>query len=656
MNSLTIRIEQGSESKYRIVLLDGLPLTERARVFAENPAPAINVKTLREQVLNKSGDPAAIGEKLGRFLLAGRVGDEWEERTRKAPSRTYLDVRPPELDGVPWEFARRNATLFLKVDLPFVQFRRAPPRDIAAEWEIRVLLVVAAKDENHEIGIRDEITTIRSAIRLVNRIIDVDTLRWPSRDALKERIEIYRPHILHIMGHGDNQGLQLYSAAGIIPWGAVEIDADLASWKWKPELVYLDTCRSAAGSSGLSQQTAQWSVAGRFLHGGCSAVIAMHADVRGSLAGVGAAAFYAALADGATLDIALAAGRLAIAHRAPGGQNAFDPYLPRLVVTRPVEAIVRHLSEVKIDECPDVTAALKTFVDRDDERRQLLSLLASGTRAVVVTGDSEIGKSWLLQWCMDAWLRRRMEVRYVEIAGCITWLDVLCAIRDRNSKKTGSMHQGLSAEARALLNWRLNALAGGSADPNPDSFTGSEQENAGWTKALVDPQSAAIDAHIKAMDALQAALLREAGNRDLVLVLDNFGGGDIGLASPYFAVLRDHWINNLVVRGPSRIRVVVGVNPRQQKEYGLGLLPDGFEFVYLKEFASSNFIDLMLELLPLTYGHEFGEKRDKVLAGLRKDLAEYDPEIAQFTGRTLSEQCETIWKFCRGKKKQWERA
>ena len=655
MNSLTIRIEPGAVKKYQVSLLEGAPAAAGAQILAQNHAPNLKAKALQEQVLNKSGNPADIGEMLGKFLLGGQVGAKWDEKTREGPTRTYLDVRPPELDGVPWELARRHATLFLEADSPFLQFRTAPARAIAPEWGIRVLLVMAAKDESDEIGSRDEITAIRTAIRLVNRIIDVDFLKWPSRDSLKERIEKYRPHILHLIGHGDAHGLQLYDGTeNLIPWGAVEVNSDLASWKWKPELVYLNTCRSASGHSGLDQQTAQWDVAGRFLQKGCSAVIAMHADVRGSLAGVGAAAFYASLAEGATVDVALAAGRLAIAHRAPGGQNAFDPYLPRLVVMRPVDEIARHRSRVQIEECPDVSAALKTFVDRDEERRQLVSLLESGTRAVVITGDSEIGKSWLLQWCMDAWMRRSMEVRYVEIAGCDTWLDVLRSIRDRSPRKSGSVYQGLSAEARALLNWRLNALARGIADPPADSFTGSEQEDAGWA-ALVDPQAAAIDAHIKAMDALQAALHHEARGAPLVIVLDNFGAGDIGLGSPYFAVLRDHWVNNLVVRAPSEIRVVLGLNPRQVKEYALEMLPDGFEPVLLKDFPSSQFTDLMLELLPLTYGHEFGEKRDKVLNGLRQELVGYEPGKV-LTGRALRDECTTIWDFGKRKKKIWEKA
>ena len=678
MNSLTIRIEPGTVKHYQISLLEGAPAARGAQVLAKHDAPALNAKALRKQVLSKSGDPARFGERLGQFLLGGQVGVKWDEKTSEGPTRTYLDVRPPELDGVPWEAARRNATLFLEVDSPFVQFRRAPARAIAPEWGIRVLLVVAAKDKFGEISIRDEITAIRTAIRSVNRIIDVDLLNWPSRVSLKERIEKYRPHILHIIGHGDAHGLQLYDGTEIhegvenlIPWGAVEVNSDLASWKWKPELVYLNTCRSASDDSGgsaskdssgsepkppsLAQQTSQWSVAGRFLQKGCSAVIAMHANVRGPLAGAGAAAFYAGLAEGATVDVALAAGRLAIAQRVAGGQNSFDPYLPRLVVMRPVDEIVRHRSRVKIEECPDVAAALKTFVDRDEERRQLVSLLESDARAVVITGDPEIGKSWLLQWCMDAWLRRRMEVRYVEIAGCETWLDVVRCIRDRSPRKSGSVHQGLSAEAGALLNWRLNALARGIADPPADSFTGSEKEGAGWAKALVDPQAAVIDAHIKAMDALQGALHHEARGAPLVIVLDNFGAGDIGLAKAHFAVLCDHWVNNLVVRASSEIRVVLGLNSRQLKKYELETLPDGFKPVLLKDFPSTQFADLMLELLPLTYSHEIGENSDGFHNWAKSELVSYDPGRV-LTGSALREECKTIWDYAWRKKQMWERA
>lgn len=658
MNSLTIRIDPVIARKYPISLLAGTPNTVGAQMLAQAQAPGLNVKTLREEVLGKSGDPAEIGEKLGKFLLAGEIGAKWEEITRQGPTRTYLDVRASGLDNAPWEFARRNATLFLVNGSPFLQFRNRAIRVIDPEWGIRVLVVVAAQDAAGEIGSLDEVTAIRSAIRPVNRIIDVDVLKWPSRDSLKKRVESYRPHVLHMIGHGDTNGLQLYDGTdNLIRWGVVEVDSDVGFWNWKPELVYLNTCRGASAPSKLAEQTAQWNVTDRFLQNGCSAVIAMHADVRGKLAGAGAAAFYEGLAGGDTVDVAIAKGRLAIAHRAPGGQSAFDPYLPCLAVTRPVEEILRHTSMVTIDECPDVAAALRTFVDRDQERRQLLSLLEAGERAVIVEGDSEVGKSWLLQWCMDAWLRRKMDVRYVEISGCQTWLDVLRAIRDGSPRKLGCVHRGLAQEARAMLNWRLNALARGVADPPADSFTGAEKEDPNWN-ALAVPQTAMIDAHIKAMDALQAALRKEANSRGLVIVLDNFGAGDVGLATPYFAVLRDYWANNLIVRAPSEIRVVFGLNSAQVREYALQTLPDGFKKVTLDYFPPGKFADLMLELLPLRYGDQFGDKPDKVMKGLSKELEQYDPtsQTPQINGAALSAQCDMIWRYCQGKKKAWESA
>lgn len=648
MNAVTIRVETGAAKRYQVSLLEG------ANVLAQASVPGLNVKALRKAVREKTGDPADLGAKLGRFLLTGAVGTAW---TAKAPVRTYLDVRAPALESVPWELARAGQRiLFLREGLPFAQLRAVRTETFTPEWGIRVLAIVAAKDEANEIGSREEARAIRSAVRPVNRIIDVMVREWPSRKALQEYVEEYRPHVLHVIGHGDEKGLLLYDGHDDIHWGPSEIEVDLNSWKWKPELVYLNTCSSGASYT-ESRQDAQWTVVKAFLEYGSAAVIAMLADVRGRLAVDGAAAFYAGLANGDTVDVALVKGRRAIALVAPGNEGSFEPYLPQLTVARPVEEILRHTSALEVEACPDLDAALNTFVDRDDERRKLMALLDGGKRAVVIEGDPEVGKSWLLQWCMDAWLRRKMEVRYVEISGCQTWLDVVRAIRDGSPRKKGCVFQGLSPEARALLNWRLNALARGVADPPASSLTGTEQEDVNRTNALVNPQAAMIDAHMKAMEILHAALQQEAGNAPLVVVLDNFVAGDVGLAGGYFSVLRDHWINNLVVRAPSGIRVVLGVKSSQLVDYGLQTLPDGFEKVPLSCFPVNEFAGLMLELLPLRYGGELGDKREKALKWLSKELAEYDPtETGQaLNGAALTGHCDTIWKYCRAKRKVWEK-
>jgi hypothetical protein len=656
MKTFTIRIELGTGRKYAISLLEGVPGTIGALPIAKEERGGFNASAMRKQVLERSDDTDAIGQKLGKFLLAGAVGSEWTARADTGEAmRTYLDVCPPDLERAPWEFARVNAGLFLQMAHPFTTFRAGPTAKREPEWGLRVLIVLAAKDANDEIGSWQEEYAIRQTVRRVSRVIDVATLRWPSRKTLQGLIGDYQPHVLHLIGHGDNHGPQLYDGKDLVPWGPAEVEVDVQGWSSIPELVYLNTCRSSGGSAGPlkpSGQDQQWTVVERFLKAGVSAVIAMHADVKGVFAGLCAAEFYTQLAKGAGIDVAITAGRLRIAQEAPGNERSIEPYLPQLIVTQPVERILQFRALSAIEECKELKPALETFVDRDVERRKLVALLEAGKPAVLIKGPPDVGKTWLLQWSMDACLRREISVRYVQISACRTWLDVVRLIRDGNPKM-GNVSSSLGSEPRALLNWRLNALARGIADPAPDEFTGTEVETREDTKILTDPGRAMVDAHIKAMEALQAALEGEAGERALVVVLDNFAAGDHGLSEAHFLVLLNHWIEERVIPGTSNIRVIVGLNTEQIKTYRLETAPAGFEPIDLGYFPSDKFPELMLELLPARYS--LIPEDQKFLKWLRREvLRTYLPETL-LNGPALHEECEKMWNSRKFLKQLWEK-
>lgn len=661
MKSVTIRIES-ADSGYKVSLFDGAPPVAGQGLLAGAVRQALGADELRAAVLNGLGDAEEIGIKLGDFLFAGPIWDAWKSAAKGASIRTYLDCQAAGLAGAPWEFARFDqSALFLRGGWPFVVFqgREAPARE--REWGLRVLVVIAAEDPGDTIGIWREVYAIRNAIREVNRVIDMMPLKHPSRDALKQAVGNYRPHVLHLIGHGNSNGLLLYDGTESKPWGALQIDTDLAAWKWMPEVVYLNTCRSVGDPQNRlakrdldpAARQKQWTAVDKFLQYGTVAVIAMQADVQGGLAGACAAEFYKGIAAGSEIDAALAAGRGAVA--AIQQEDSLDPYLPKLIVTRPVEEILRYRAE--LTDCPDFAASLKTFVDRDEQRRRLVDLLEHRQPVVVVVGPKDIGKTWLLQWCIDAWRRRKMETRYVAIGGCRNWLDVVRAIRDgiagfRNQPE--SVLRGLGARAQALLNWRLNALAQGVADPPTDSFTGTEKEDVARTRYLVEQPMAIIEPHVKGMAALHAVLQEEAGAQPLVIVLDNFVAGDQGLTEGYFGVLQSHWLDSLVVPpGGSNIRVVLGLGSDQIKEYNLETMPAGYSKVDLGFFPKEEFAEIVLDLLPLEY--PLGDKRDRALAWVRKLMVDFDPEYdGQLSGPKLRQRCKEIGGVCMAKRKEWE--
>jgi hypothetical protein len=667
MNSSTLRVENlppqpGAAPRYSVTLFEGSPWNLSLEV-AKAERAALPGLDFKRSVLERTANPEELGKTLGDFLFAAPIGPQLQS----VQSRTYLDVRPPELKDFPWEFARfEDVPLFHDQDRPFSVLRPGQPLHHNPEWGIRVLAVIAAQDDNDAIEVWRELYAIRNAIREANRIIDLKQLFYPSRAKLQTEVDQYRPHVLHLIGHGDNNGLLLFDGTSYKPWTHVQVRTDVGAWSWKPELVYLNTCRSI-GAIGLDPagQASQYTVVDRFLEKGVAAVISMQADVQGDLAGVCAGQFYKRIALGDGVDSALARGRILIAQTVDGGEASIDSYLSKLVVAAPIENILRYQAQVDLPDCPEIKDSLAKFVDREEQRRELVRLLETSRPVVLIQGPPDVGKTWLLQWCIDAWRRRKMDIRYVPISGCHTWLEVVRAIRDGNSvyaNNPACVTRGLAAPQRAALNWRLNSLARGIPDPPLAHFTGNEVEDCEQTKHLVDPPLAVIDPHIRSMAALHAALQEEARRsaefaglpeRPLVIVLDNFVAGDQGLTEMHFGVLQKHWLDAYVAPGTSSIRVVLGLKDDQVKDYNLETLPAGYSEVNLGFFRRENFSDTILDLMPLL--HDLGNDQEKALNWVRKQLKIYDPEIGgtRVSGPKLKELCTQIWSFCMSMRNEW---
>jgi hypothetical protein len=667
MKSSTLRVENiagepGAAARYLLTLYQGSPWNLGPEVARAEPA-ALPTVDFKRSVLERTANAEEIGKTLGDFLFAAPIGTQ----LKALEGRTYLDVQPAELKDFPWEFARFGGVpLFHDQERPFSVVRQGQLIDRDPEWGIRVLAVVAAKDDNDAIQVWRELYAIRNAIREANRIIDLKPLFYPSRTKLQTEVERYRPHVLHLIGHGDNNGLLLFDGTGYRPWTHVQVRIDVGAWNWKPELVYLNTCRSIGGQPlNPAEQESQYTVVDRFLERGVVAVISMQADVQGDLAGACAGQFYKHIALGEEIDSALARGRILIAQTVEGAEASIDSYLPKLVVTAPFEKILHYQAQANLPDCPEIKKELAEFVDREEQRRDMVRLLEAGTSVVLIQGAPDVGKSWLLRWCIDAWRRRKMDIRYVPINGCHTWLDVVLAIRDGNAVYANNpvgVTRGLGARQRAALNWRLNNFARGIVDPPSNEFTGNEVEDRELTKQLLDPKPAVIDPHIHSMDALHAVLQEEArqsaqavglSERPLVIVLDNFVAGDQGLTEGHFAVLQKHWLDTYVAPGTSSIRGVLGLTTNQVTDYNLETLPAGYCEVNLGFFRREDFPDTILDLMPLL--HDLGNDREKALNWVRKEIEGYDPEIeGPVNGPELRTHCDTIWRFCMSKRREWE--
>ena len=596
-----------------------------------------------------------MGEQLGAFLLSGDVGQEWKRlatgtqlefydwtnkaapiRQKKRPTvedmtflrnppslRTYIDLPVDDkLRQLPWELARAPQPLVLKQHFPIIRYLAADghvPRE--PDWDIRLLIIFTAQDLD-SIKAVDEVRAIRLEVHDANRIIDIEQLRNPSLETMRRRIEEFRPHILHFIGHSTRAGLKVYDGEGKanVNWGPNEIDFALGNAGWAPVLAFLNACQT----NSLDEQEAVWDVGQAFIRNGTQAFIGMQADVRGEMAGLCAGAFYHALASGLPIDAALASGRGRVAERK--GLDRRDAYLPVLTVTLPPDQILRR-KDVRVEPSDSLTDSLKFFVNRSEQRRRLLSAPESDrSPVIVVSGEGQIGKSSLLTWCTDGWLRRDFAVRYVNLAGCDDWLEVLRTIRDGHPTKRGPLHAPLDDNARSYFNWRLNNIANGIVRPE-GTAPANERDLAGSLDRL---SSAIPEVHIHVLEAFHEALLLMAKNRRLVLALDQFDAGDHGLSSAYFGFLRTHWLDKFVLTG-SKVHVVLGLKDDNLVSLGLNISETEYEREAVGKF--NDYTEHACELFVLSYGEE-------KLALFRQGLQWVPP--GPISGAELKDLCDAF--------------
>jgi hypothetical protein len=161
------------------------------------------------------------------------------------------------------------------------------------------------------------------------------------------------------------------------------------------------------------------------------------------------------------------------------------------------------------------------FVNQQTYRRKLLELLcgtAASPRGILLLGDSEVGKSWLLKWSSYAAVLSQVAIHYVGPKEGEDWLDLIRRLRDGEPNNPAS--PGFDPEVRNELNWKIKEFAEGRV-PGPyvpgtaiDDTAGSHAEIMGRRTAINAFNSLVCEALIHALRQGTAAAGR-------VVILDN---------------------------------------------------------------------------------------------------------------------------------------
>lgn len=508
----------------------------------EDPPPTLPtlppdraVLDVLQQLLTVEGDPPVPYVDAAHYLFGLlAVGDvrAWVERSAHDPPgtrRTLLDVRADRLRRLPWEMMTDPATgwaPFVRPTNPWARaFRNGADHPQLAPLvpPVRVLFVAGRVDDASLIADDEFDAIVRTLCRDPARW-HVEDLIAPTRAQFEQLYREMRPHVLHIVAHGDRsrdgQPVLAMREGLSQPWSIspftvsnMAVDA--------PRLVVLNACRSGVGTAG---REAVWTFADTFLDRHSGAVVTMQGDIPSEAAIAFASGFYAALADGKPIDLAASAGR----HGASGSSDE-DPAvwgLPSLVVARPPEEVLPMAAERSANPRvakEQVHAA--GLVDHASERRNLWYRAAPETdtdqrrHVVVVTGPAEVGKSAVVRAALPACHVRGCDIAYVDFQGDrrLDWFRAVKRIHHH-------VEEWLPERTEALADFEhaVECLRQGPAVTPRPAGGGRRLDRQAPFVGLADSAEDRIDQIFQQV----LALLRGcAGDRPLVLVLDHLTKG-----------------------------------------------------------------------------------------------------------------------------------
>ena len=534
---------------------------------------------------------AEVGLHLGRLLLPPKVREHW---SRPAVDRTFLCVGPG-LRRLPWESARAPHALFVQPGQPFVRVHRRVPDDdpVADALPIRVLVVRG--DDDDQIGARDEIREIKRIVGGAPGRIEAEFLSRPTQSDLRTAYERVKPHVLHFIGHGTRKASTGQVALRVVPPGreawllTPTYIADLLS-RPAPRLAILNACRSGETADAVALTDV-------FLDSGAAAVVGMQGDVRGTAAALFGGTLYRSLLDNEPVDRAVAKAREAVYADTGVSDGARDWILPCLTTRVRPDDVLPDLSAasaraVRIEQ--QFETEVGAFVNRVHERHKLLKGIDPGVGErveplLLVVGESDIGKTRLMNWLRRRCAVRGRRVKYVSFdrpnpvdllgdrPARYDFLEVLYAIRDV-AEDLPDAPEGV-ASAFDRFNHDVVHLAEGRLPPDPPVPT---PEPARWPR-----MTGGTSHHVAStFESFRTCLASAARPEPLLLVLDHVGNV---LDSAFRQQLYDHLIRHIADgRVPNVSLVVVMTNEQHAThwpERGGGTRVD-LDRIEAEEFAA----------------------------------------------------------------------
>ncbi len=267
-----------------------------------------------------------IGGRLFNAVFAGAVRDCYRASLGQAASSNQgLRIRlrltdVPEIAVWPWEFlfdSSQNRFIALSIETPLVRYLdfAEPVETLEVAAPLRVLLVVSSPSDHTRLDVEREcekmntaVAPLKAAGQLMVDRIDVATLGELQRSLAKQTY-----HILHFIGHGGADG----ASEGHLVFednderGYAVDGSTLGTLLHNHPSMRVALLNACEGARTLGADAFS-GVAQRLVQQGIPCVVAMQFEISDASAIQFSSAFYAAVASGQPVDMAVAQGRLAI--------------------------------------------------------------------------------------------------------------------------------------------------------------------------------------------------------------------------------------------------------------------------------------------------------------------------------------------------------
>lgn len=289
--------------------------------YAQNQEAAVNFTEVGSRLF------AALFQDNLLTCLHRSLDEAQSQNARLRIKLRLTDV--PELFDFPWEYLYDKTFerfLALSTITPLIHYLElpSPVRPLLVSPPLRILVVIASPSDLAPINAEQEWSNLQNALYdLINdKQVIVERLDSPTLPQLQRMLRRNEYHVFHFVGHGtvDQQTghsqLAFVNEATQAEFIGVQQLKHLILNENTLRLIVLNACQTAH----FQQNNPFLGMAQAFVQQGVPAVVAMQFQISDQAAILFSHEFYAALADGYSIDTAVTEARVAISTRYKGSE------------------------------------------------------------------------------------------------------------------------------------------------------------------------------------------------------------------------------------------------------------------------------------------------------------------------------------------------